>query len=243
MTPQAKEEKDRLRLEIVEMDLQCVTITFRDGNTTDSNLLQMITSHDVLVGDGEQGQQEHEQNHYDELLLRQSRRASTSSHHHHHHHPHHLLLGHGENLYENLTIESTGASLSIATASDPTNKNCSGQFIYFIAYYSTLTSSSNSSSLLGKTHKTEPNLNLPPVSPYYSSYHKSKHKAIHTLPPPPPQRIIPRQRKNPPFILYQLIRMRYHFTHIQIQLHLPLLWLRRKIEIEIHHHSARSLSR
>jgi len=38
-----------------------------------------------------------------------------------------------------LRIESTGPSLSIGTTSDAT-KNCTGQFIYFIAYYTTIPS-------------------------------------------------------------------------------------------------------
>ncbi|OXA53254.1 Semaphorin-5B [Folsomia candida] len=123
----AKDERDRVRLEVVEMEVQCVTITFRDGNTTDSNLLQVITS-------------EEQHAHYEES----SRSGQPSGQ---------LWDNKGggnsdemeEDVFEPLTLESTGSSLSISAFD--TNKNCSGQFIYFIAYYSTLTSANVSLAL------------------------------------------------------------------------------------------------
>lgn len=126
--PQTKDERDRVRLEVVEMEVQCVTITFRDGNTTDSNLLQVITS-------------EEQQSHYEELLSQPGRPWDESN-----------KGGSGslnvEDVFEPLTLESTGASLSISAFD--TNKNCTGQFIYFIAYYSTLKSTNSSLAQLGK---------------------------------------------------------------------------------------------
>jgi len=108
-----------VRLDILEMDLQCVTITFRDGNTTDSNLLQMITS--------EEAEGAH---FYDQVKGAGTEDAESEEG---------GGGGGGNNWW---TLESTGPSLSIASAS---NRNCSGQFIYLIAYYSTVAASSAAS--------------------------------------------------------------------------------------------------
>lgn len=135
-------------------------MTFRDGNTTDSNLLEVITASqpsDPIQFEGlyeqELGQKRgsspatYPQPAYqyeDEELDSDSSEEESDEE----------TLDESDNLYGSeeevvsdnvntkghssiLRIESTGPSLSIGTTSD-SSKNCSGQFIYFIAYYTTI---------------------------------------------------------------------------------------------------------
>ncbi|CAL8116004.1 unnamed protein product [Orchesella dallaii] len=160
----AKNEKDRIRLDVVGMDVQCITMTFRDGNTTDSNLIEVITASqpsDPIQFEGmyerELGQQQtpvYNQQpiyEYDDEVDDENDSSEDESE--------EDMDDHEEDdntLYERnddergsnmqakgissiLRIESTGPSLSIGTTSDAT-KNCTGQFIYFIAYYTTIRS-------------------------------------------------------------------------------------------------------
>lgn len=148
------------------MDVQCVTMTFRDGNTTDSNLLEVITASqpsDPIQFEGlyekELGQkssppvyhqQEPSYQYDDEEFDDEDEEESEEDN------GEDAGLVEGNDKIENedesvltdddmdtkgsvriLRIESTGPSLSIGTTSD-SSKNCSGQFIYFIAYYTTI---------------------------------------------------------------------------------------------------------
>lgn len=147
------------------MDVQCVTMTFRDGNTTDSNLLEVITASqpsDPIQFEGlyekelgqrngpplhQQQQHQHQQSfyHYDDEEFDDEDESEEDNE------EEEGSLDRSENEEEVvndrdmdtkgsvsiLRIESTGPSLSIGTTSD-SSKNCSGQFIYFIAYYTTI---------------------------------------------------------------------------------------------------------
>lgn len=176
------------------MDVQCITMTFRDGNTTDSNLLEVITAsqpsdpiqfeglYEKELGQARSGSPPlYPQYQYEDLdemeedegdaddddsseseeyssgggggaaLARggartpgvsnkedeksgaeeqQQQQTNTNN-------EDEETEADAKGSISILRIESTGPSLSIGTTSD-SNKNCSGQFIYFIAYYTTI---------------------------------------------------------------------------------------------------------
>ena len=136
---QTKGDGNRIKFHILEADIQCVTVSFRDGNTTDSNLLEVISTTSRMgsqypvpgvEGDGD-GDEDGNGN------------------------------GNGSEVQQSLeslvmmTIESTGGSLSIA-ASDESSlvHNCTSPSIYFFAFYQIISTPPSGKPFYNTLHST-----------------------------------------------------------------------------------------
>ena len=126
-------------MDIVDVDLHCMKLAFRDGNTSDSNLLDVFTSSVVsstsssssssssLMPSKELGKLD---GRLEEEIVEREQDGGEGE-------EEDVMRGDREDEgHEGMTIrvESTGASLSIV-ASDSNQHDCTFQFLYLVAYY------------------------------------------------------------------------------------------------------------
>ena len=126
-------------MDIVDVDLHCMKLAFRDGNTMDSNLLDVLTSSVVSSTSSSssssssssipsKGLGSLDGRLEEEIVERQQDGKGDEDD---------VMRGNREDEgHEGMTIrvESSGASLSIA-ASDSNQHDCTFQFLYLVAYY------------------------------------------------------------------------------------------------------------